>query len=55
MKTNSSRRKFLSYLGITVLSSTIPVSLFASNKVKNKEEYILVNGWLLKKEDLYDI
>ena len=55
MKKNSSRRKFLSCLGITVLSFTMHVTLFASNKIKNEEEYIFVNGWLLKKEDLNDI
>ena len=34
---------------------SMPVTLFVSNKIKNEEEYIFVNGWLLKKGDLNDI
>ena len=55
MKKNCSRRKFLSYFGRMALLFTMPFSLFSSNKLKNEEEYIFINGWLLKKEDLNDI
>jgi len=55
MKKNRSRRKFLSYLGIIAMVFTMPVTLFASNKIKNEEEYIFINGWLLKKKDLNDL
>ena len=51
----SSRRKFLSYFGRLALLFTMPCSLFSSNKIKNEEEYIFINGWFLKKEDLNDI
>ena len=55
MKKNRSRREFLSSLGIITILFSIPVTLFTSNKIKNEEEYIFVNGWLLKKRDLNDI
>ena len=55
MKKNRSRREFLSYLGLITLVLTTPIILFPSNKIKNDEEYIFINGWLLKKEDLNDI
>ncbi len=55
MKKNSSRRKFFSYFGRMALLFTMPFSLFSSSKIKNEEEYIFINGWLLKKEDLNDI
>jgi len=54
MKKNRSRRKFLSYLGIMTVFFSMPITLFASNKIKS-EEYIFINGWLLKKKDLDDI
>lgn len=55
MEMNRSRRKFLSYVGIMTILFSMPVTLFVSNKIKNEEEYIFVNGWLLKKGDLNDI
>lgn len=57
MEKNGSRRKFLSYLGVITLIFTMPSSLFSktSNKLKSEEEYILINGWLLKKKDLNDL
>lgn len=55
MQKNRSRRKFLSYLGVITLLISMPINLFASKKIKREDEYILVNGWLLKKEDLNDL
>jgi len=55
MKNNRSRREFLSYLGTLSIVFSMLVTLFASNKIKNEEEYIFVNGWLLKKKDLSDL
>ncbi len=55
MKNNRPRRKFLSYLGIAALLFSMPITLFASHKIESEEEYIFVNGWLLKKKDLNDL
>lgn len=55
MEKNRSRREFLSYLGIITLLFSMPITLFASNKIKSEEEYIFINGWLLKKKDLNDL
>lgn len=55
MKNNRSRREFLSYLGIVSLFFSMPIAFFASKKIKSEEEYIFINGWLLKKKDLNDL
>ena len=55
MEKNRSRRKFLSDVGILTLLVSMPITLFASNKIKSEEEYIFIDGWLLKKKDLDDI
>ncbi len=55
-KKGRSRREFLSTAGIVVfmLSSSF-FFMSSSNKMKDEDEYIFINGWLLKKEDLNDI
>lgn len=55
MKMNSSRREFLTYFGMVALVLSIPTALFSSTKTEQKEEYIVVDGWLLKRGDLNDI
>jgi len=55
MEKDSSRRKFLSLTGMIALALTGLVPLFASKKIKDEEEYIFINGWLLKKKDLNDL
>jgi len=55
MERDSSRRKFLSLAGKIALVFTASVTLFSSKKIKNEEEYIFINGWLLRKKDLNDI
>ncbi len=51
-----SRRQFLGFLGMLSLIS-IP-SFFQSHKSKksiSNEDFFLVDGWVLKKEDVYDL
>lgn len=52
---NRSRREFLSFFGKISLVFAMPINFSASNKMTNKEEYVFINGWLLKKKDLNDI
>ena len=51
-----SRREFLTLLCGTVFMLAVPLSFTPkSEKIKDEDEYIVINGWLLKKEDLNDI
>ena len=52
---NRSRREFLSFFRKITLVFAIPIALPVSNKTKDEEEYVFINGWLLKKKDLNDI
>ncbi len=55
-ETMGSRREFLTVLGGAVFMLAVPLSFTpTSEKIKDEDEYIVVNGWLLKKEDLNDI
>ena len=55
IKKYRSRREFLSFFGKIILVFTMPINLPAPNKINKEEEYIFINGWLLKKDDLNDI
>lgn len=49
---NRARRQFFSYFGVLTFISAIPFISFSVDKSAEKEEFILIDGWLLKKEDL---
>ncbi len=52
---NKSRRKSLVYFGTVALlgfSSILPGKI---KKNMLEDEFIFVNGWILKKEDMYDL
>ncbi len=56
MKKYKSRREFLSFVGRIIfifVASTYSISRV--EKIQPEDEYIIINGWLLKKEDLHDI
>lgn len=52
---NRSRRQFLSYIGILSFIASVPLVSYDFKKNREKEELILINGWILKKGDLNDI
>lgn len=55
-KNHRSRRNFLSIVGMaSFILATSTFFVPRSNKTKDEDEYIFVNGWLLKREDLNDI
>jgi len=55
MKKYNSRRNFLSFISLLALLFTSSVTLFPSKKINDDEEYVFLNGWLLKKKDLNDL
>ncbi len=53
---NRSRREFLSLVGTSAfIFLTSTYFMPKSEKIKDEDEYIIINGWLLKKKDLNDI
>ena len=57
-KKNRSRRDFLSVAGAAAflfLTSTYFMPKSEKIKDEDEDEYIIINGWLLKKGDLNDI
>lgn len=52
---NKSRRKFFSFLGTATLLSFSFIFLASSKKNLIEEEFILIDGWFLKKTDFYDL
>lgn len=55
VKYSRSRRDFLFIISSVSLLFTFPSELFSLEKKEDEEEYIMINGWFLKKTDLYDI
>ncbi len=55
-ETMGSRREFLSLIGTSAfIFVTSTYFMPKSEKIKDEDEYIIINGWLLKKGDLNDI
>ncbi len=53
MERDISRRKFLSLVGMLTLFFINSIS--TPKKINDEEEYVFINGWLLKKKDLNDL
>ncbi len=52
---NKSRRKFFLFLGTATLLSFSSIFFASSKKNLLEEEFILIDGWVLKKADFYDL